>query len=122
MEKMEYVQKMPKDCFYFEPENPPLAKAETIADIEKNIKYIKNFDLPYYLEEDFSVIGEKAKSLNENTDYALMGNFAIHVFAGGCLLRGFEQFMIDLILNRKIAECIMENLVSTYIGGYNKCE
>ncbi|MCM8816816.1 MAG: uroporphyrinogen decarboxylase family protein [Candidatus Omnitrophica bacterium] len=114
------VARMPVGGFYFEPGEPPLARAETVADVEKNLDYIWNFDLPDFCDMSFEEIGTYARQLCEKTDYCLMGNFAIHVFAAGQLLRGFEQFMIDLVLNPAIAECIMDNLVNAYIERFNR--
>jgi uroporphyrinogen decarboxylase len=112
--------RMPKDGFYFEPVNPPLAGANTVKDIEKNMKYIESFDSPSYCDEGFEDLGKRAKHICENTDYAVMGNFAVHIFAAGQLLRGFEQFMMDLVINPEIAECIMENLARTFIERFDR--
>jgi len=112
--------KMPKDGYYFDPINPPLQKANSVKEIENNLKYIEIFDWPFYWDEDYQDLERKAKHLYENTDYALIGNFAAHIFAAGQLLRGFEQFMVDLISNQKIAQCIMENLVNTFIKRFDK--
>jgi uroporphyrinogen decarboxylase len=112
--------RMPKDGFYFEPVNPPLQKASSVKEIEDNLKYIETFDLPSFCDEDFNDLEKKAKHLYENTDYALMGNFAVHIFAAGQLLRGFEQFMIDFVVNPEIAECIMDNLTKIFIERFDK--
>lgn len=112
--------RMPKGGFYFEPGEPPLAKAESVADVEKNIECIRNFDLPAYWDEPFEETGKRTQALREETGYALMGNFAIHIFAAGQLLRGFEQFLVDLLINQDIAECIMDNLANAYIERFNK--
>jgi uroporphyrinogen decarboxylase len=112
--------KMPKDGYYFEPVNPPLQEANSVKEIENNLKYIETFDWPSYWDEDYSDLERKAKYLYENSKYALMGNLAPHIFAAGQILRGFEQFMIDLIANQKIARCIMENLTSTFIRRFDK--
>lgn len=76
--------------------------------------------MAFFVDEIIEQIGEKAKRLYETTDYALMGNFAVHIFMGGQLLRGFEQFMIDLVLEPKIAECIMDKLAESYIRRFEK--
>ncbi len=65
--------RMPKNGFYFEQGEPPLAKCESVADIEKNIDCIKNFDLPDFWDEPFVETGKRAQNLRQKTDYALMG-------------------------------------------------
>jgi len=112
--------RMPKGGFYFEPGDPPLARAETVADIEKSLNCIRGFDLPSFCDEPMEETGAWAESLRRSTDYALMGNFAIHIFAAGQILRGFEQFMMDLMINQEIAECIMDNLAQAYIERFDR--
>ncbi|OGS19454.1 MAG: hypothetical protein A3J83_04800 [Elusimicrobia bacterium RIFOXYA2_FULL_40_6] len=114
------VARMPEGGLYFEPVNPPLASAETVKDIESKIQYIENFDWPSFCDESFDDLGKKAKNLYETTDYAIMGNFAVHILAAGQLLRGFEQFMVDLMINPEIAECIMDNLVNSFTKRFDK--
>ena len=111
---------MPQGGYYFEPINPPYATAESIVDIEKNLNPIKNFDWPVFADETYEDLARKAKDLYENTDYALMGNFCAHIFAGGQLLRGYQQFMEDLIINPDIAECIMDNLSNSFIERFKE--
>jgi uroporphyrinogen decarboxylase len=111
---------MPVEGYYFEPINPPYATATSISDIENNLGPIKNFDWPSFADETYKDLENKARYLYDNTNYALMGNFCAHIFAGGQLLRGFEQFMEDLIINPAIAECIMENLTNSFIERFKK--
>ncbi len=112
--------KMPKGGYYFESVNFPLQKINSIKEIEDNFQYIESFDYPSYWDEDYKSLQKRTEYLYENTDYALFGNFGVHIFAAGQLLRGFEQFMIDLVSNQKIAQCIMENLVNTFIKRFDK--
>ncbi len=106
---------MPEGSYYFEPVNPPLKDADSTKEIERKIKYIKSFDWPAYWDEDYEDLERKAKYLYKNTDYAIFGNLGIHLFAAGQILRGFDQFLIDLVLNKKIAHCILQNLTITYM-------
>ncbi|MBN1810161.1 MAG: methyltransferase [Planctomycetes bacterium] len=109
------IARMPSGGMYYEPVNPPYARAGTCGDIEKNPEPIENFDLPGFADETVEELGRRAEKLRRTTDKALMGNFCAHVFAAGQLLRGFETFMMDLVLRPEIAECIMSRLVDAYI-------
>ncbi|MGB9642538.1 MAG: uroporphyrinogen decarboxylase family protein [Candidatus Ratteibacteria bacterium] len=112
--------KRPKNCWYFEVVDFPLANAQSIRDIESKKDIFENFDWPFFVDETIEEIGKKAQHLYQTTDYALMGNFAVHVFMGAQLLRGFEQFMLDLVLHPEIAECIFDNLVNAYTERFKK--
>jgi len=110
---------MPSGGYYFEPVNPPLEKASSVADVEACLDVLENFDWPDYCDEDFVDLRQKAAHLFDNTDYALFGNFAVHIFAAGQLLRGTEQFMVDLAEDSAIAHYIMDRLVDVYIRRFD---
>jgi uroporphyrinogen decarboxylase len=107
--------RMPAGGLYFEPIGYPLQHVETIADIERLRPVIETSDWPDFADEDYADLARRARDLHENTDYALMGNFCAHVFAGAQMLRGFDTFMIDLLTNPALAECLMNELAEAYI-------
>lgn len=114
------IAKRPANSWYFEPCYYPLALLNTTKEIEAKKEVFENFDWPSFADETIEQLGEKAKKLYETTEYALMGNFAVHIFMGGQLLRGFEQFMMDLILEPEIAHCVLDNLTESYIRRFEK--
>jgi len=59
---------------------------------------------------------ERTKWLYENTDYCLVVDFhGKGPFEGGCTLRGYENFLIDLLTDQKYAETLMDRIVETAI-------
>ena len=100
--------------WYFEPTQPILAGAETIADVEAKRAEIEGFDWPFFADESWEQLKAKAKALHDGTSYALMGNFCAHFFAAGQSLRGFEAFMIDLLTNPALTDAIMNVLLEGY--------
>jgi len=54
---------------------------------------------------------EKAQSLDEKTDFALIGKFSNSIFEQAFYMRGFEQIMMDVILNPEFVEALMGKLV-----------
>ncbi len=105
------VLKMPEGGYYFDPVYSPLAQATSIKDIENYIREIENYDRPDHLDKSYEELAEKARELNQNTDYFLVGFFGGHIFQAGQSLRGWEKFLVDLIDNRSFAEALMDNLV-----------
>ncbi len=99
---------------YLDNVSPPLADARSIADIEK-YGYFRNFDWPDYLDETYHDLRRKAEKLYSETDRLIVGNLWVHVFAAGQSLRGFENFMTDLIADQKLAHCLMEKLMKVYM-------
>ena len=112
--------KKPESGLYFEPLDHPLENAGSVADIEAKKDVFRNWDWPYFADQTLEEVGEVARHLHEETDYLVMGNFAVHVFMGAQMIRGYENFFIDLIQNPKIAECVMDNLVSEYVERFDK--
>ena len=104
---------------YLDNVSPPLADARSTADIEK-YGYFRNFDWPDYLDETYDDLRRKAEKLYSETDRLIVGNLWVHVFAAGQSLRGFENFMMDLIADQKLAHCLMENLMKVYMERVSK--
>ena len=110
----------PAGGYYFEPVHPPLASAASPAEIEANLGPILEFDQPSYCDESYAEVGERARRLFEETDYALMGNFAVHLYAAGQLLRGYEQFLVDLVAEKALAHCLLEHLTQTFLERFDR--
>ncbi|MGI5818338.1 MAG: uroporphyrinogen decarboxylase family protein [Armatimonadota bacterium] len=104
----------PEGGRYFDPVNPPLADAERPADIEAGIEHLMSFDWPDYMDETYHDLACKARCLHEETDRCIVGNLWVHVFAAGQILRGFENFMMDLAGDRALAHHLMGRLVDCY--------
>lgn len=105
--------------YYLDDVLPPLADARTTADIEK-YQYFEQFDWPDYINETYEDLKHKAERLYRGTEYLIVGNLWVHIFAAGQSLRGFENFMIDLVANQKLAHCLMENLMKVYMERVSK--
>jgi uroporphyrinogen decarboxylase len=109
----------PESGYYFEPVSYPLRNAETITDIEKQKHLFDEVDWPFYCDQTLEEMGDRARILFEETDYLIMGNFMVHIFAGGQMLRGFDNFLIDLISRPALAECVLENLTNTFVKRFD---
>lgn len=109
------VLKMPKDGIYFDPVYSPLANATGVADIEKAIDYVENYDQPFYLDKSYEELAEAAKAWRENTDYLLVGQFGGHIFEAGRSLRGWDTFLMDLLVNQKFAHAVMDRVTEANI-------
>ncbi len=114
------IAKMPADGIYFEPVGYPLRDVQTVAEVEKRRSVFESVDWPDFADEDFGDLGRKARELHEKTDYALMGNFCAHIFAGAQLLRGYDTFLLDLLVNPALAECVMNELAEAYIRRFDR--
>jgi uroporphyrinogen decarboxylase len=78
---------------------PPLSRIETVNDLEK-------FPWPQTVDWDYAQIPGKIASLNEK---------AVWPRSRGCfvtaqMMRGMDTFLIDLALNEKYANCILDKI------------
>lgn len=113
------VLRMPEGGYFFDPVNPPLAGCETVADLDRYQDVIASNDWPFWVDDTFDDLRERARRLREETDAAIMGNFAVHIFAGGQSLRGYDTFLMDLLLNPTLAEAIMDRLAEAYMERFD---
>lgn len=92
-------------CEYEEYASSPLGFAETVEDLEGYEKWpnIDNFD--------FKGLGAKVGDLHD-TYYIKLETGGLYELSWA--LRGYEQFMIDMIINPEIAHFIMDKLCEFY--------
>jgi uroporphyrinogen decarboxylase len=108
------VAAAPAGSYYLDTTFHALEKASSPADIEAGLAHLHGFDWPSFCDEDYDDLRAKAKHLYETTDRAIVGNLWVHVFAAGQILRGFENFMMDLLADKPLAHALMGRLVDCY--------
>jgi len=64
----------------------------------------------------FEGLRERADNLYTTTDYALVGANISTVFYLAWVLRGMDQFMMDVILNKEFADYLMDGIVDWNIA------
>ena len=114
--------RMPAGGFYFESAYAPLARVDSPAGLDAHmgvLRDIESFDWPSYADESLDAIAARARTLFEETDLAIVANLQLHLLAAGQLLRGYEQFMVDLLLDKPFAHALLERLCNAYI---DRCE
>ena len=90
---------------YFSAMDNPLAKAETVEDIEK-------YPWP---EPDAKLLEDCLKSMSvaHNEKFVIIESYGSGIFETALRMRGYEQFLIDLALSPKIAEAVLEKILET---------
>jgi len=101
----------PRDGYYFDPINPPLQHVTEPAEVDRHKDIIFSFDWPSFVDESGEDLQRRAQEMH-NTGKCVVFNLCCHILAAGQLLRGYENFMIDLITNevmvRKLLDCLIE--------------
>jgi uroporphyrinogen decarboxylase len=114
------VLKMPRDGHYFDPVHSPLADANSIREIDRHLDAIQSYDKPAHLDTAYEQLAREAKRLREETDYLLVGFFGGHIFQSSQSLRGWDTFLLDLLINRAFAEALMDRLVQANIERFER--
>ena len=110
----------PANGIYFDTVFHPLENAQTLADIDAGEPFFKSFDWPGFLDEDYEDLKKKAKHLYETTDYAVVANLYVHLFAAGHAHRGFENFMVDLVADKPLAHRLLDRQLEAYLPRVEK--
>ena len=113
--KGKVIARMPDKGFYFDPAIAPLAAVENPAELNAYADEIKSCDWPFFADESLNSIAERAAYLFKNTDFAIVANLQLHLLAAGQQLRGYETFMIDLLMNKPLVHALFEMLTDAYV-------
>jgi len=97
--------------YYWEIARSPLANATT-ADL-------KHYPWPDPLDPGYTAgLRAEAESLFINTEYAIEASSGFSSFWElACNLRGLEQMLMDLVLNRRFVEALMEKVLEINLAG-----
>ncbi len=105
------VLRMPRDGHYFDPVHSPLAGATEVGEIDQHLDAIASYDTPAHLDQGYDELAARARRLRERTDYLLVGFFGGHIFQAAQSLRGWDTFLLDLLMHRAFAEALMDRLL-----------
>lgn len=97
----------PESSYYFDIVHSPLSDA-SLADLER-------YAFPTRDDYDWQPdLEEKARFLYEETDYAVVANaLDVGLFERTWFIRGFEQFMVDLVLDQEFAGALLEKVLES---------
>jgi uroporphyrinogen decarboxylase len=108
------VKRLPSS-YWFSPTGPLAPGLESIADIETYKPIIKVMDRPPHLDQPLEELKRRAKRLYEDTEYLVTGGYGGHIFAASQILRGMNNFMCDLALNKKFASALMNTIAEAHM-------
>ncbi len=104
------VSRMPAGGLYFDTVYYPLAEATTVSEL---LAAASNLQTPS--DGNLTKLSAQAQLLYEKTDYAIMGAFGGNILEAGQMLRGWEQFMLDLAAGDKFLETFLELLTEMHM-------
>ncbi|MCX7804841.1 MAG: hypothetical protein N3A38_06585 [Planctomycetota bacterium] len=109
------VSRRPKGGYYFDPVSFPLADVRTPDELSAYGHLFERWDWPAVCDETLEEYGARARRLYEATDKAVVASWRMHYLQAGQLLRGYEQFMVDLMTDEPMVRAIFDRLHAVYL-------
>jgi uroporphyrinogen decarboxylase len=109
------VARMPAGGFYYDSTYQPLSGISSPAQVPQYSKSFEEFDKAAIFDEGWDAMAVRARELHTKTGDCVVANLCVHVLAAGQMLRGFENFMMDLAADEAMAAAVMENLLEAYL-------
>jgi len=100
---------------YFDPEVFPFSGASSPKDYDARPELFERWDWPAVLDESVAEYAARAKRLYAATDRAVIASWRMHYLQAGQFLRGYEQFLVDLLVEEDMARGILERLHTAYM-------
>ena len=105
---------MSDNAYYYHIIENPLANMDSVEEMKQ--KYV--WPDPKK-KETITGIKERAKELYEKNEYAIVGDIVdTGVFEPAWYLRGMDNFLMDIMINKDIAHYILRNILEFQIGRY----
>ncbi len=126
-DKGEQIGAMPQGAYYLSQTRYPLKDwdgedltvLDRLPEIMDDVTWSALPCAPYHkplTPEHLADIRRRAKHLYETTDYAVMVAFGANLLEWGQYLCRMDQFLIDLVENRRKAEALLDKLVEMHLA------
>jgi uroporphyrinogen decarboxylase len=104
------------DAYYHDPVGAPLADVSTAAELVRFDALFDRWDFSYVYDEPLEDLAQRARRQYQATDRAVVTLWRLHYFQAGMLMRGYEQFMIDLMVDKDLAHAVLGKLHQAYLA------
>jgi uroporphyrinogen decarboxylase len=103
------------DVCYFDPGPPALARVKSAKELEQFDEMLDGWDYPTSCDEPLEDFARRARRQYQSTTRAVVVLWNMHYLQAGQLLRGFQQFFVDLMTDRDLAHAILAKLHQAYM-------
>ncbi len=102
-------------AYYFDPAGAPLAKVKSPDELDQFDSLFERWDYSYTYDEPLELMATRAKTQYESTDRAVVALWRYHYLQAGQLMRGYEQFLVDLMVEKNLAHALLDKLHEAYL-------
>ncbi len=103
------------NAYYFDPVGTPLADVRTAADLDRHEALFERWDYPAVYDEPLDALAARARAQYRATTRAVVTLWRMHYLQAGQIMRGYEQFFVDLMIDRDLTHAIMTKLHAVYM-------
>ncbi len=102
-------------AYYHDPVGPALAHVSSPAELDHFDALFDRWDFSYTYDEPLETLAERAEKQYQSTDRAVVTLWRMHYLQAGMLMRGYEQFLIDLVADKDLAHALLGKLHQVYL-------
>ncbi len=103
------------DSYYCDPVGVPLAGITSADELDQFDEMFDRWDYSYVFDEPIDTLAERARMQYRSTDRAVVTLWRLHYLQSGMLMRGYEQFLVDLMIDKDLAHAIFGKLHQVYL-------
>jgi uroporphyrinogen decarboxylase len=103
------------DAYYHDPVGSPLAQVTSPAELDRFDALFDRWDFSYVYDEPMEVLAERARRQYQATDRAVVTLWRLHYLQAGMLMRGYEQFLVDLMAEKDLVRALLGKLHQVYM-------
>ncbi|MEA3478941.1 MAG: hypothetical protein U9R60_12220, partial [Bacteroidota bacterium] len=107
--------KMASDSYYFDPVGIPLSGINSPAGLHRFKTLFDRWDYSYVYDEPVAALAQRAQQQYQSTTRAVIVSWNLHYLQTGQLMRGYEQFFIDLMTDKNMVHAILRKLHQVYL-------
>ena len=116
------------DAYYHDPFGAPLGEITSPAELNRFDAMFERWDYSYTYDEPLQALAERGRKQYLSTDRAVVSLWRMHYLQTGMLMRGYEQFLIDLMVEKDLARALLDKLhqvymerVDTFLNAFSDC-
>lgn len=109
------LSRQPRGGYYFDPVHFALADISSAAEVASRAGLFERWDWPAVLDESIDQYAARARALYAATDRAVVALWHLHYLQAGQIMRGYEQFMVDLLTDEPMVRAILDRLHAVYM-------
>jgi uroporphyrinogen decarboxylase len=101
-------------AYYFDPVGTPLANITSGSEMKAFDALFERWDYSAVYDEPLDTLTERARRQYQATDRAVVALWRLHYLQTGQLMRGYENFLVDLMADKELAHALLKKLHQVY--------